>query len=260
MSDDLGHARIRLAVVDRDPTFVAALEQRCRAQGWEVRALSPARHDPLGVRGAKVNTLLLDPAELVARGWERLGLLCESVPEIPLVICTGPSSVGERVRGLRLGAEDWVTKPCDLTELMVRIERVSRSRGRRTTVEEGVDLVAGEIELRPSAHLARIGGRIVDLSPREFELLRLFMTEAALPLERETIYRRVWGYAMPWGERSVDVYVLKLRRKLRTLSPGWTYLHTHHRLGYRFEAEASVQGRWPDDRAPATLATGRLVG
>ncbi len=233
---------IRLAVVDGDPEFVAGLDEQCRLEGWKMSQVTSLTLDPQNVRAAKVNILLLDPSGLGARGWDRLEFFCRTVPDIPVIVCTGPSSVSERVRGLRLGADDWITKPCDLTELMARIERVTLDRRLGPVVESEVDLVAGEIELRPEGHLARVKGQIVGLSPREFEVLRLFMSESGQPLARDTIFQQVWGYAMPWGDRSVDVYVLRLRHKLRNLSPDWLYLHTHHRYGYRFEARPRISG------------------
>jgi DNA-binding response OmpR family regulator len=198
--------------------------------------VTSATLDPQSVRAAKVNALLVDPAGLGPRATDQFGQLCELMPDIAVVVCTGPSSVAERVRGLRLGADDWVTKPCDMSELLARIERITRDRRVPTKTESEVDLIAGEIELRPGGHLARVRGQIVALSPREFELLRLFMVKPDRPLERHVLFDQAWGYAMPWGDRSVDVYVLRLRRKLKRLSPAWSYIHTHHRLGYRFEA------------------------
>jgi DNA-binding response OmpR family regulator len=236
---------IRLAVIDHDPDFVAGLDQRCRVEGWAMSWITSTRPDPQSVRAAKVNALLLDPAGMDERGRARLGPLCEAIPDIAVVVCTGPSSVAERVRGLRLGADDWITKPCDLSELMARIERLTRDRGRTAGFTSGVDLVAGEIELRPDGHLVRVRGSIVSFSPREFDLLRLFMIEVGQPLDRDDIFRQVWGFAKPWGDRSVDAYVVKLRNKLRRLSPGFTYIHTHHRLGYRFEPRALSSGSQP---------------
>jgi DNA-binding response OmpR family regulator len=76
----------------------------------------------------------------------------------------------------------------------------------------------------------------VDLTRREFELIQLLAAAGGRVLEREAIYERVWGYAMARGDRSVDVFVRKLRQKLERASPGWRYLHTHFGVGYRFEA------------------------
>ena len=97
--------------------------------------------------------------------------------------------------------------------------------------------------LAASLFEAFVGGRPVGLTRREFELLQLLASQSGRVIQRERIYERVWGYSMAHGDRSVDVFVRKLRRKLEGASPGWRYLHTHFGVGYRFdpqEAEDSV--------------------
>ncbi|MBV9310803.1 MAG: winged helix-turn-helix transcriptional regulator, partial [Solirubrobacterales bacterium] len=102
---------------------------------------------------------------------------------------------------------------------------------------ESASLV-GEITIRPELHQAYVGERSVELTAREFEILQLLST-ADRVLRREEIYERVWGYAMAHGDRSVDVFVRKLRQKLGIASPDWSYIHTHFGVGYRFAAERS---------------------
>jgi DNA-binding response OmpR family regulator len=89
---------------------------------------------------------------------------------------------------------------------------------------------------------AFVGGRAVGLTRREFELLALLGSSSGRVIPREQIYERVWGYAMVYGDRSVDVFVRKLRRKLEDASPGWRYLHTHFGVGYRFQPEEIADG------------------
>ncbi len=93
------------------------------------------------------------------------------------------------------------------------------------------------MEIRPDRFQAFVGDEALDLTRREFELLYLLAEERGQVLEREQIYQRVWGYAMAHGDRSVDVFVRKLRQKLESLSPSWTYIHTHFGIGYRFDPE-----------------------
>ncbi|HWN72333.1 MAG TPA: response regulator transcription factor, partial [Solirubrobacterales bacterium] len=98
-------------------------------------------------------------------------------------------------------------------------------------------LVAGEIEIRPDQFQAFVSGRSIGLTRREFELLEALAEAEGAVLEREQLYQRVWGYAMAHGDRSVDVFVRKLRQKLEKHSPSWSYIHTHFGIGYRFEPE-----------------------
>ena len=98
-------------------------------------------------------------------------------------------------------------------------------------------MTAGEVEIRADRFQAFVGERSVDLTRREFELIELLADAEGRVLEREEIYQRVWGYAMARGDRSVDVFVRKLRQKLEKASPGWRYIHTHFGVGYRFAPE-----------------------
>ncbi len=229
---------IRLAVSDSDSAFVGALAERCERDGWRLHRLPGAASlDPQDLVGGKLNALLVDPSTLGERGWDSLRVVCETVPQLAVIVCTGHSSVAERVRWLRLGVDQWIAKPCDPEEVMARIEVVSRHRRPARSVNDSPRLSIGEIELLPAERQARVGGNFLFLTAREFDVLDLFVQEQGSVLSRDTIYQRAWGYTMPWGDRSVDVYVLKLRRKFRQHSPDWAYIHTYHRLGYRFEPQ-----------------------
>ena len=234
---------IRLAVIDDDSGFVTVLSKRTDAAGWQQRVLSSAI-PPEELVAMKLNALLLDPAVLGEEGWDYLERVCGMLPDLGVVVCTGRSTVAQRVRGLRLGADDWIAKPCHPEEVMARIEAVSRRRRRSRSHEESGPLVAGEMEIRADQFQAFVGGESLDLTRREFELLQLLAEAKGQVLEREAIYQRVWGYAMAHGDRSVDVFIRKLRQKLEKRSPGWSYIHTHFGVGYRFDPE-SVSGE-PD--------------
>ena len=103
--------------------------------------------------------------------------------------------------------------------------------------------MVGEVEIRADQFQAFVGGVSVDLTRREFELIQLLAEAEGQVLQREEIYQRVWGYAMVHGDRSVDVFVRKLRQKLERASPSWRYIHTHFGIGYRFAAESRGAGR-----------------
>ncbi len=152
--------------------------------------------------------------------------------------------------GLRLGADDWITKPCHPEEVIARVKGVVRRRRRSAGRTELKPVSAGEVEIRSDRFQAFVQGRSIDLTRREFELIELLAAAEGRVLEREDIYSRLWGYAMVRGDRSVDVFVRKLRQKLEKASPDWRYIHTHFGIGYRFAAE-------PADGAPA-LVEGEL--
>jgi DNA-binding response OmpR family regulator len=227
--------RLRLAVLDRDPGFMQVLAKRLEALSCEYRPLAT----PLGPDGLvqlRLNAIVIDLSVLGPNGWTYLEQVCGRLPGLAVIVCTGPSSVAQRVRGLRLGADAWVTKPCHPEELICVIEAAVRRHRRieMPTIESAARF--GELTVRPDLHQAFAGETSLELTAREFEILQL-LSGSDRVLRREEIYERVWGYAMAHGDRSVDVFVRKLRQKLRAGSPQWNYIHTHFGVGYRFAPE-----------------------
>ncbi len=229
---------IRLAIVDSDSGFVRVLTKRLEAMSWDHRVLAgpPPVEELVAIR---LNAMVVDPAVLGPHAWEFLERVGAALPALGLVVCTGRSTVAQRVRGLRLGADDWITKPCHPEEVVARVEAVVRRRRRASAPAEVGPLVAGELEIRADQFQAFVGTQSADLTRREFELLHLLAEGRGQVLQREEVYQRVWGYQMARGDRSVDVFVRKVRSKLKALSPEWNYIHTHFGIGYRFQPETS---------------------
>lgn len=254
----------KVVVIDDDSGFVTVLTKRLQERGWQhiVVASLPPAEELLAIRPAAV---VLDPALLGAGQWESIQQLGESLGAIGLVVCTQQSTVAQRVRGLRMGVDDWVGKPCHPEEVVARIEAVTR-RHRRSELDEMAEagpLVQGELEFRLDRYEVRAAGRPVELTKREYELLLLLARSDSRVLAREEIYRRVWGYAMARGDRSVDVFVRKVRQKLEAASPDWRYVHTHFGIGYRFDPEpvdASATAPTQAARPPRRRAAVRTGG
>ncbi len=239
---------LRVAICDGDSGFVAVLAKRLDRLGYEHRVLSGAVPVDRLV-AMRLGALVLDLALLGPHAWEYLERVTRELPALPVIVCTGQSTVSQRVRGLRMGADDWLSKPCHPEELIARIEGVARRR--RQADGAGVETTqAGEIEVRPDQFQVFVRDASIDLTRREFELIALLAAADGRVLEREEIYQRVWGYTMAHGDRSVDVFVRKLRSKLQQASPEWNYIHTHFGVGYRFAAEAAG-----DQAVPPVIAT-----
>ena len=237
---------VRVAVIDTDTGFLQVLTKRMSGLGWQYRALaSPV--PPAELVAMRINCLVVDLALLGQGAWDYLERVSAEIPGLGVIVCTQHSTVAQRVRGLRLGADDWVAKPCHPEEVVARVEAVVRRRRHAAARTESGPVVVGELQIRRDQFQAFVGGHSVDLTRREFELLELLSEARGQVLPREEIYQRVWGYAMAHGDRSVDVFVRKLRQKIATASPGWAYIHTHFGIGYRFEAE-------PKEGAAATDA------
>jgi DNA-binding response OmpR family regulator len=226
---------LRVAIMDSDSGFLAVLSNRlvrleCKPEmlPFNARAASVARRE--------LDVLIVDLASLGERRWDWLESLCAREPSFGIIVCTGASTAEDRVRALRLGVDDWLGKPCHAEELIARVESIAAAR--REAAPRNLDPVTiGEVEVRPDLYQAFVGGVSLELTRREFQLIELLAGAGGEIIERETIYERLWGYEMARNDRSVDVFVHKLRRKLRSASPGWRYIHTELRVGYCMNAE-----------------------
>ena len=228
---------MRVAVIDTDSGFVRVLTNRLDSADWQYRVLASAV--PVEELVAmKVSAVLVDISVMGKEGWAYLEKVCSSLPELGVIVTMNGATVSQRVRGLRIGADDWVPKPCHPEEVMARIEAVVRRRRAAGGATAEDPVLAGELEIRADQFQAFVGGESIGLTRREYELLALLASREGNVLERETIYQEVWGYAMAHGDRSVDVFVRKLRRKLDKRSPGFRYIHTHFGVGYRFAPES----------------------
>ena len=235
---------VRIALIDDDSGFVTVLDRRLEALGWE-RSLFGLAPAPEQLAALRLHALVVNPA---LTGPAYLQWIADGLPGLAMIVVSHPVAVADRVRGLRAGADDWITKPCHPDELIARIEAVLRRRraGEVPVIDDTIQ--AGVLAIRPDRFDAYVGDRPASLSRKEYELLRQLAAAEGRVLEREEIYQRVWGYAMARGDRSVDVFVRKLRHKLEAISPGWTYVHTHFGVGYRFAPQA------PDGRpAPVVV-------
>jgi DNA-binding response OmpR family regulator len=232
---------LRVAVIDNDSGFEQVLTKRMSSMGWQYRTLaSPVAPEEL--RAMRLNCVVIDLALLGNQAWDYLSRVCEAIPALGVIVCTQNATVAQRIRGLRFGADDWIAKPCHPEEVVARIEAVVRRQRQAALRSERGPVVAGEVEIRADQFQAFVGGRSLDLTRREFELLQLLAQAPGQVLEREEIYGRVWGYTMAHGDRSVDVFVRKLRQKIERASTGWKYIHTHFGIGYRFEPEPDGDG------------------
>lgn len=233
---------LRILVLDADPAVVRPLESRARAAGWGCSVLGEGPLSPGDVVASRAHALVADVRLL--GGAAQVASLAAELPALALLV-TAPAAtpVAARAAVLRAGADDWIAQPAHPEEVLARVEAVVRRlrAGRGAGLDSG-GVAAGELEIHPELFQAHVRGASIELTRREFELLALLAGAEGRVLEREEIYERVWGYAMAHGDRSVDVFVRKLRRKLRAASPGWRYLHTHVGVGYRFAAVPQESG------------------
>src|SRR5580693_2311282 len=225
----------RLAILDRDSGFIVVLLERLQKAGWEHTILQ-AGVSPQALATVDADALIVDIAIVGDKRWAWLARICQLRPDLSVVVCSRSSSVSQRVLSLRLGVDDWLSKPCHPEELIARLEAITGHK-RRRRIRNLEPSVVGEIEIRPDQYQAFVVGRSLRLTAREYQLIELLAHGDGEAQARERIFEALWGRTMLRNDRSVDVCVHKLRRKLELASPCWRYIHTHYGIGYRLAAE-----------------------
>jgi len=146
--------------------------------------------------------------------------------DIPVIFITAKSELSDKVKGLRLGAEDYITKPFEIVELIARVEVVLRRYKKTSAI-----LTFGDVTVDADAHSVTKNGRLISMTAKEYELLLLFVRNPGIALFRETLFERVWGYDYIGESRTLDSHVQRIRRKL-----DWDdIIITVYKVGYKFD-------------------------
>ncbi|TXG92287.1 DNA-binding response regulator [Rhodococcus rhodnii] len=220
----------RILLVDDEPTIIELLTVSLKFQGFEVRSAATGAEGLDVARSFRPDALVLD---VMMPGMDGLGLLkrlrADGV-DAPVLFLTAKDSVEEKVSGLTLGADDYVTKPFSLEEVVTRLRVILRRAGRLDAAVASPRVTFADLELDDDTHEVWKAGEPVSLSPTEFTLLRYFMVNAGTVLSKPRILDHVWNYDFGGEVGVVESYVSYLRRKVDT---GETPLiHTLRGVGY----------------------------
>ena len=215
----------RVLVVDDEPNIRALLSQTLRLVSYEVRTAESGTEAVRAAREFEPDIVVLDVMMEDIDGFEVARRLGESVP---VLFLTARDTVEDRVKGLTLGADDYVAKPFSLEEVVLRIRAILR-RSRTETAREDV-LRYADLELDTAAHEVRRGGVLVELSPTEFNLLAYLLTNAGRVVSKAQILDSVWRYDFDGDSSIVESYVYYLRKKIDKWEP--QLIHTVRGVGY----------------------------
>jgi two-component system alkaline phosphatase synthesis response regulator PhoP len=226
----------RLLLVEDEPGLVLTLTDRLTAEGYDVE------HEGDAVRGlARASTstfdaILLDVMLPGGNGFDVCRTLRQRGVHTPILMLTARGQVVDRVVGLKLGADDYLVKPFEMAELLARIEALLR-RGAVRAASGSIDAFQfGNVTVDFRKAEVNKGGQPLDLSAREFKLLKYFVEHRGAALSRDELLNEVWGYnAMP-STRTVDVHVAWLRQKIEDNPRHPQHILTVHGLGYKFVA------------------------
>jgi DNA-binding response OmpR family regulator len=225
----------KILIAEDDPDIAGLMTLYIEREGWHAHpvttgeaALAYARTQPVDVAVLDIMLPGLDGLELV-----RLLRAHDTTARLPIIMVTAKADENDRIGGLEIGADDYLTKPFSPKELIARIRALLRRTGRQ---EPAAALVAGPLTMDLSRHTVSEDGREVTLTAKEFLLLQYFLEHPDRVLSRDLLLTEVWGYRYTGGTRTVDVHIRRLREKLPTLAGT---LVTVKQFGYKLVERGS---------------------
>jgi DNA-binding response OmpR family regulator len=234
-------------VVEDDEAIADSLAYHLGRAGYRVLRAADGAQGLRMFHTQRPDLVVLDLMLPQMDGWRFTEQVRAEDSRVPVIVCSARTSEYDRVHGLELGADDYVTKPFSMKEMVARVNAHLRRVELHRRPEGRVPIDADGLLIDPEQVQAFAGGRPVGLTPREFEVLYALARAAGRPVPRNRLYREVWGYEMLAGDRSVDVFVRKLRQKLRAALPDRTFVQTHYGVGYRFEPAGAEGAPEPDE-------------
>ena len=223
----------RILVVEDEPGIAFALEADLQSEGYDVRVASSGDEASRVGRAEKFDLILLDVMLPGKDGFEVCRELRKSGVRAPIVMLTAKTQEAEKVMGLELGADDYVTKPFSPRELRARV----KAHLRRVTMTDAEEIIRfGDAEVDFARGEVRRAGAAVDLSALEFKLLSAFVRNRRRLLTRDQLIENAWGPGVNLNDRVVDNHIVSLRRKLEPDASNPRYILNIRGLGYRFDA------------------------
>ena len=218
----------RVLVVDDEPNIVDVVTMALRFQGFATESAGTGREAIAAVASFRPHLILLDVMLPDMEGFDVAQRLGAQRARVPIIFLTARDDTADKIRGLSIGGDDYVTKPFSLEELVARIRTILRRSG--LAESESSTLVFEDLELDEDAHEVSRGGELVELTATEYRLLRYLMLNPRRVLTRTQLLEHVWDYDFGGDARVLETYVSYLRKKLDAHGPG--LIHTVRGVGY----------------------------
>jgi len=225
----------RVLIVEDEPALADSIRYGLEREGYECTVLADGIRAVDFVRSWRPDLVLLDlmlpgmPGTDVCREIRRIG-------KVPIVMVTAKDAEADKVLGLELGADDYITKPFSMRELIARVRAVLRRIGVTPEPEDHATAVgAGPVQMDTERHEVRVNGDVIDMPPKEFALLEVLLRRAGKLVTREALIAQVWGEDYYGDTRTLDVHVKRIRAKIEDDPRSPRHVRTVRGLGYRFE-------------------------
>ena len=239
-SPESGERRISLLVIEDDENIQTAINEYFSRAGYSVRTAEDGLAGVQAALSERPDAIVLDLMLPKMDGLAVCRELREKAPYIPILMLTAKDDVVDKVLGLEMGADDYITKPFSLRELEARIKSVLR-RVRAAAQTEGADgdapILRGKLRIDPAKREVMIGDRQVELTPKEFELLRLFASNPGRVFPRKYLLEKIWDYSYEGYDRTIDSHINRLRAKIEDNPENPQMVLTVWGIGYKFSDE-----------------------
>ncbi|MDQ0060821.1 response regulator transcription factor [Paenibacillus harenae] len=229
-------SRQHIVVVDDDDKIISLLRRSLAFEGYEVTTASNGAEGLKTLLTADPDLLILDVMMPQIDGWEVCRRVREGGSAVPILMLTAKDDINDRVRGLDLGADDYLVKPFALEELLARVRALLRRKSDKLE-EQGNQLVYEDLALDMDAREAIRASRRIELTSKEYDLLLLFMQNPRRVLTRDSIMEKIWGYDFSGESNVLEVYIAMLRQKVEE-GGGSRLIQTVRGTGYVLRGEA----------------------
>jgi DNA-binding response OmpR family regulator len=223
-----------ILVVEDDPIIRQTVDYALRRAGFTTRTSGDGIEALQMARDTPPDLILLDVMLPGMNGFEFADQLRRTDPDVAVVMVTALGEERDTVRGLDAGADDYVTKPFSMEELLARVRANLRRVRERAVLETDETIETGDLTIEPSQLRVRVAGEPIRLRLKEFQLLLALASAPGRLMTRQKLAQEVWGYDHLASSRTIDVHIRRLRQALEERS-AFTYIHTVHGVGYRFE-------------------------
>jgi len=221
-----------ILIIEDEHDMVEGLKFNLEARDYSVIAAYDGESGYKMALSEKPDLVILDLMLPKLNGYEVCKILKKEIPELPIIMLTAKSQEAEIVTGLELGADDYITKPFSVLELLARISALFR----RIKSDPGLPEVhhCGDLEINFKKYQASRNGKPLKLSPREYEILGYFIERQGEIISREELLKEIWGYEHSPDTRTVDAHIVKLRQKIEDKPDEPKLIITIHGIGYKF--------------------------
>ena len=225
----------RVLVVDDEKLIVKGIRFSLEQEGMEVDCAYDGEEALEKAKEKEYDMILLDIMLPKLTGLE----VCQQIREfssVPIIMLTAKGEDMDKILGLEYGADDYITKPCNILEVKARIKAIMRRMRKEEAKESfGKTLVSGDLKLDCEGRRVFIAGKEINLTAKEFDVLELLAKNPNKVYSRENLLNLVWGYEYPGDVRTVDVHIRRLREKIEAVPSDPKYVHTKWGIGYYFQ-------------------------